>query len=201
MKSRIQKKVKVDWKILAIAEKEDRNKPDLIIDYKTSGFSKYGYGEIIVCGAVKNATKIMNLINTFGKMFLEGEKFSADNIHTICDKNGNIEHRFGIVYGEYPNGEKWIQLIPDFEFNSCKDAKSIEDDVEEEYVYINNRTYVMLNIDGEMKLCRLDKLVWQSFVDNTLDIFDESWELGYKDGDYKNCALENLYIVKQERGE
>lgn len=201
MKCRIKRtrNVKVDWVIFAITKNEsDRENPELTIDYKTNGFSKYGYGEIVVCGKIKNAEKIKNLINTFGRMLAEGELFPSDNIHTIGDGKGNVDYRFGVVYGEYENGEKWVQLIPDFEWDNKQVTETKDGDayVEVENVYINNRTYVTLEKDGKPELCRLDKLVWQSFVDDTLDISDDSWELGYKDGDYKNCALDNLYRVK-----
>ena len=64
--------------------------------------------------------KITHLINTFGRMLLEGEDFSSTATHSIIDNNGNTEFIFGVVYGVYDDGEKWIQLIPDFESDSNK---------------------------------------------------------------------------------
>lgn len=59
--------------------------------------------------------------------------------------------------------------------------------------YRDGRAYVKLMKDGEFVERRLDKLVWTTFIDSTLDPTDSSWELGYKDGNYKNCAVNNLY--------
>lgn len=61
----------------------------------------------------------------------------------------------------------------------------------------NERMYVDLMLEnGEHVDARVDKLVWTTYVDKTLDPADDSWELGYKDGNYKNCAVDNLYRVK-----
>ena len=44
MKVRTNKKVKIDWTILATTETpEDRNNPEYILDYVTSGFSKHNF--------------------------------------------------------------------------------------------------------------------------------------------------------------
>ena len=191
------KKVKIDWNIHAICEEENRNDPEFVIEYCTLGYDKYGKGEIVVIGRNKNAETIAMLINTFGRMLAEGEKFDSEHTHNIWNNDGEKEFTFDVVYGEYDDGEKWIQLIPDFEreiYKSCG-----EDDFEEQIVYINNHTYAILEEkNGKKKMCRLDKLVWKSFVDDKVDIFDDSWELGYKDGDYKNCALDNLYLLESK---
>ena len=64
-------------------------------------------------------------------------------------------------------------------------------------IYKNGRTYVNLEAnDGTIHTCRLDKICWTTFVDKSLDYTDDSWELGYKDGNYKNCAVDNLYRVQ-----
>lgn len=61
----------------------------------------------------------------------------------------------------------------------------------------DGRMYVGLVLeDGRRVEARVDKLVWTMYVDNTLDLADDSWELGYKDGNFKNCAVDNLYRVK-----
>lgn len=189
------KKVKIDWKINAICEEENRNDPEFVIEYRTLGYNKYGKGEIVVLGRVKNAETIARLINTFGRMSAEGEEFGTEGTHVIWNNDGEKEFTFDIVYGEYGDGTKYIQLLPDFEREVYNDFDNNE--IEEQIVYINNRAYAFLEIEeGEKKLCRVDKMVWQTCVDNDVDIFDDSWELGYKDGDYKNCKLENLYLIK-----
>lgn len=61
----------------------------------------------------------------------------------------------------------------------------------------DGRMYVDLVLeDGRRVEARVGKLVWTMYVDNTLDLADDSWELGYKDGNFKNCAVDNLYRVK-----
>lgn len=183
----------IDWKI--IAQISDNGEGF----FKTLGFYKYGYGEIIVVNTSLNGEKVAELINTFGKMLLNGEKFDENCKHFIDDSDGKTEFAFSVIYGEYNNGEKWIQLVPYFENSACDTTESFCDSEEDygEVVYLNNRPYIVLKTtQNETKLCRIDKLVWQTFVDDTLDIFDNSWELGYKDGNYKNCALENLYKIK-----
>lgn len=191
-------KCEIDWIIRAFCDEEKRDDPEYITEYRTDGFNKYGKGEIVVVGKNKNAQKIVSLINTFGKMLAEGEIFDADGIHCIWNNDGEKEFTFSVIYGEYENGELWIQLIPDFEQNACELQCLDEGDEVETIIYANNRPYVILIIDGESKLCRLDKIVWQTWADNNVDIFDDSWELGYKDGDYKNCAIDNLYLIKKD---
>lgn len=116
MKARIKKQnIKIDWIISAICDEEQRNNPECVIDYRTIGYSKHGKGEIIVVGKVKNQDKIGNLINTFGRMLAEGENFDSEHLHCIDDTDGNTEFTFGVIYGGYDSGEKWIQLLPDFE--------------------------------------------------------------------------------------
>ena len=62
--------------------------------------------------------------------------------------------------------------------------------------YKDGRAYVKLKKDGTMVDRRVDKLCWVTFVDSSLDCTDDSWELDYKDGNYKNCAISNLFRVK-----
>ncbi len=186
--------ISVTWKIRAICSEEKRKNPDAVIDYRTVGFDKYGFGEIMVVGKVKNHEKIMNMVNTFGRMLASGEKFEAGVTHTISNSDGEIEFCFCVVYVCF-DSTKYIQLIPDFE-------KNISLPKEKEYkdggiYYLNNRPYIaMKSKDKEIVLVRQDKLVWTLFVDNSLNASDESWELGYKDGNYRNCAVFNLFRVK-----
>jgi len=109
------KNIKVDWNVLAICDKEYRNKPNHEIEYRTIGFAKHGYGEIVVVGRVKNAEKIKDLINTFGRMLAGGEYFEGNVMHYIDTPSGKNEYRFVVVYCKYDDGEKWVQLVPDFE--------------------------------------------------------------------------------------
>lgn len=110
------KKTKIDWVILAETEKKsDKNNPECVVDYRTSGFSKYGFGgEVLVVGKVKDASKIADLINTFCKMMIDGEKFALGFTHCIDKPNGETKYRFNIVeYATLNNGVKY-QLIPLF---------------------------------------------------------------------------------------
>ena len=115
MEANYNQKVKIDWKVLAICGQEERDDPEAVIYYKTKGYVKFGKGEIVVIGRTKNATKITDLINTFGRMLAEGEEFLPDCVHTIVNSHGSVDYKFNIIYGEYENGEKFIQLLPDFE--------------------------------------------------------------------------------------
>lgn len=108
-------KNKIDWHILQVANNEtERNDPEYETEFWTSGFSKYGYGEIIVIGKNRNAYKIADLINTFARMLISGEKFNPSSTHCIDDRYGQTEYIFNVFYGMYDDGERWIQLIPDF---------------------------------------------------------------------------------------
>ena len=111
IKNRNKKQV-VDWMVLEVFENpEDRNNPECEVEFHTSpDFRKYGFGEIVVIGKVKNAEKIMNLINTFGRMLIKGKNFDSNVIHCIDDINGVTKFKFGVV--KYMvDGEKFIQLI------------------------------------------------------------------------------------------
>lgn len=125
MKANTKKKktVQIDWHVCAISDKEARNNPEGIIEYRTLGFSKYGFGEIVVIGRVCNANKITNLVNTFGRMLAEGEYFEHGGNHFIDKPTGENEFEFGVVYGEYVDGKKWVQLIPNFEQEIFKKQK------------------------------------------------------------------------------
>ena len=65
-----------------------------------------------------------------------------------------------------------------------------------ENIYKDGRTYVFNPVT--QSLIRLDKMVYMFFVEPGLDPNDDSWELGYKDGNYKNCAADNLYKITKE---
>lgn len=65
-----------------------------------------------------------------------------------------------------------------------------------ERIYKNGRAYVHNPITNE--LVRVDKMVYMMFVEPGIDMNDGSWEIGYKDGNYKNCAADNLYKIIKE---
>ena len=187
--------IKVTWKILAICSEEQRNNPDAVIEYKTEGFNKYGFGEIVVVGKVKNQKRIMDMVNTVGRMLVSGEKIEAGVRHTISNSDGEIVFCFCVVYLCYDDTTKYIQLIPDFESDILFDTT---EKLEESGIYYrDNRPYVALKSKkGKLVLVRQDKLVWVNFVDNSFAVDDDSWELGYKDGNFRNCAVFNLFRVK-----
>lgn len=114
MKVRTNKKVKIDWTILATTETpEDRNNPEYILDYVTSGFSKHNFGgEVMVVGKVKNSETIANLINTFCRMMIKGEKFLPGYTHTISGADGKVQFRFNVCEYTPANGNVKYQLIP-----------------------------------------------------------------------------------------
>lgn len=62
--------------------------------------------------------------------------------------------------------------------------------VPKEYIFIKNGEQWVHTIDNQE--FNLAKAVYSSFVDNTLDIKDESWGVEYIDGDSKNCHVNNL---------
>lgn len=115
MKAIINREPKIDWLIHAIADEEERKNPECEIDYITSGFDKHGLGgEVMVVGKVKNADKIMNLINTFCRMLIKGEKFDPKYTHNIHDTNGKSQFKFNICVYETLNAGAKYQLIPLF---------------------------------------------------------------------------------------
>ena len=109
MKKRLNK---IDWDVIAVLENpNDKNNPENEIEFHTSfDFCKYGFGEIVVVGKVKEAEKIMNLINTFGRMLIEGERFATNTIHCIDNTKGVTEFKF-IVVKYKANNKKYIQLV------------------------------------------------------------------------------------------
>lgn len=113
------KNVEIDWHVMAIASEEEAENPKAIIEYRTDTFGRHNEdnAEVVVVGKVKNAEHIMNLINVFAKMYAEGEEFDPESIHTIGEYTNSYDYKFGIVYGQYPNGDKFIQLIPECEWD------------------------------------------------------------------------------------
>lgn len=99
----------IDWKILA------EEMPDGMCLFQTEGYSKYGFGYIAVVGRKENAKKIAGLINTVGRMQIEGEFFEPGPTHTITDSDGELQYTFGVFKGTI-DGEDFLQLIPDFEW-------------------------------------------------------------------------------------
>lgn len=102
------------WEIIE-GEENERNSPNSIIDYRTSGFSKCGFGgEVLVVGKVKDANKIVTLINTFCEMIIQGEKFALGLTHCIDSPDRKTLFKFNICeYETLNNGIKY-QLIPLF---------------------------------------------------------------------------------------
>ena len=108
------KKTRIDWMVLAETEHEnDRNNPEAIVDCRTEGFEKHGFGgEVLVVGKVKNVNRIANLINTFCKLMISGEDFEPGIVHYIDGKDGVNQFKFHLIrYSTLNNGIKY-QLIP-----------------------------------------------------------------------------------------
>ncbi len=136
-----------DWIVCAIYdEKKNWHNPEYRMVYETIGYGKYGKGEIYVIGKKKDAIKITKLINTFGKMLANGEKFMPKRTHIIWDKDGNKEFAFSVVYGKNKHGEKRIKLIPDFNYEPHKAL-----------VNIDGYTYEVCKTGGKMKLVNIDR--------------------------------------------
>lgn len=91
--------------------------PEYVAQFTTSGFDKYGFGEVTVIGKSNNENKITELINRFCILLAEGDEFNPNNTHTIGDAEGKIDFTFNVFYGRYENDGVWVQLIPDFENN------------------------------------------------------------------------------------
>lgn len=50
------------------------------------------------------------------------------------------------------------------------------------------------NKGGKHNLVRADKLVYVNFVDKSLDVMDDSWDLEHIDGNLNNCKVTNLKL-------
>ena len=61
--------------------------------------------------------------------------------------------------------------------------------------------YRLKNKDGKYDFVRADKLVYTTFVDKSLDVMEDSWDLEHIDGDWKNCKDTNLRLKKQVQNE
>ena len=54
----------------------------------------------------------------------------------------------------------------------------------------------MKNKGNKHDLVRADKLVYANFVDKSLDVMDDSWDLEHIDGNPNNCKVTNLKLKK-----
>ena len=63
---------------------------------------------------------------------------------------------------------------------------------EKPFFHKGHMCYNVKNNNNKYEVVRADKLVYVSFVDNTLDPLDNSWDLTHLDGDWKNCHVDNL---------
>lgn len=113
MRTNSKKNVDIDWKVIAVAEMEDRDKPELVIQYHSLGFEKYGFGgEIYVYDKVCNARKVMRLINLVGEFFIRGDELAEDNRHIVDKKNGEPKFIFDIGRGKNEFGDDCIFVKP-----------------------------------------------------------------------------------------
>ena len=113
----LRKKNDIDWFILATPNDDDFNNPNKLTSFSTSGFDKYGFGEILSWGSAKNAEKISNLINAGADMLRNGEKFDPRVTHTIGPDDHTVDYRFRITYLIDKNNDKYVVLAHDFDYN------------------------------------------------------------------------------------
>lgn len=77
--------------------------------------------------------------------------------------------------------------------------KIAKNKVEEgDFFWKDGKKYVAFenNTTGKLDSCRVDKLVYTSFMDcNDLPSDDSKWDLIHIDGNEDNCALDNLMPV------
>lgn len=60
----------------------------------------------------------------------------------------------------------------------------------EEYIFYKNEEQWFHTIDGnEFKVA---KAVYCTFIDTSLSLFDETWDVKYIDGNPNNCNVNNL---------
>lgn len=61
---------------------------------------------------------------------------------------------------------------------------------ESEYLFIKDGEQWVHTMQGQE--FKVAKAVYCSFIDESLGIFDDSWDVTYKDGDPMNCSADNL---------
>ena len=59
---------------------------------------------------------------------------------------------------------------------------------------IYNSENSMKSKGSKNDLVRADKLVYANFVDKSLDVMDDSWDLEHIDGNPNNCKVTNLKL-------
>lgn len=64
--------------------------------------------------------------------------------------------------------------------------------LEKPFFHKGHMCYNLKNDEGKYDIVRADKMVYTTFVDSTLDVMDDSWDLEHIDGDWKNCEVSNL---------
>lgn len=64
--------------------------------------------------------------------------------------------------------------------------------LEKPFFHKGHMCYNLKNDEGKYDIVRADKMVYTTFVDSTLDVMDDNWDLEHIDGDWKNCEVNNL---------
>lgn len=92
-----------------------------------------------------------------------------------------------------PTYVTWIDDLPKYKYYVTKDGK-VHQIQKGEDTYLRPRQiykHLVINLI-QKKSHRLDKIVWEAFNPEFRNA--PKYELGYRDGDFMNCSLDNLYL-------
>lgn len=171
----------------------------------THGMEKYKLPNL--CLAVGyDKKKATHILNTVSDCIIKDNKFNFDLVHCFDEPDGNGSYRtyMRVMFKKVVccDEEAYLIILLNDD-NTISDYQNMHPEKWEDIklnddwmLDIDGCRYVfLLNNNGEYIREKLAKLVFETFNDE-LDLSGD-WDVGYKDGDFTNCALENLYLIKE----
>lgn len=106
----------IDWVIHATSDVYKRNKLiKNMVNFHTHGLEKHGCTNLSVVTLldVYPAEKVAVMINTVGRLMVNGDKFDVDRIHNILDNDGNLKFRFWLIKAKCFGEDTLRMILPD----------------------------------------------------------------------------------------
>lgn len=103
----------IDWIIHGVKDVYDRN-PLIkgMVNFHTHGLENHGCKNLSVVTMLEvyDQFEVIKMINTVGRLMVDGDKFEVNRIHNIWDENGNLEFKFWLIKAKC-FGEKTLRMV------------------------------------------------------------------------------------------